>query len=297
MHLIASIRRVLIPGAAYDMCVCLISPQGYMKSKMLSMLYGEGNFLGEDISCKDTRTQSERTWQGINCVELPETLGDPQLSVRVRVDRIKAFITARAYKGVRQAYGRPENMRPMPVTFVIWHTRNTDQFLEDPTGNRRFLPMPLYDYMNEDWLRDNRDQLWSEVLEIEQRGQKEYYDNHPGMRRGEEKFPDIFLPEEYWEEAAELGRRHMKQGVVLTSYESLLKDLINQLFVIREPKATFVLLDDLRPYLHISEKQWISKSKEVTAILETLGWQKEQIWWRGKNRNGYVLADPSDLVT
>jgi hypothetical protein len=277
--------------------VCLISPQGYMKSKMLSILYGEGNFLGEDISCKDTRTQSERTRQGVNCVELPETLGDPKLSTRVRIDKVKAFITARAYKGVRDAYGRPENMRPMPVTFVIWHTRNTDQFLEDPTGNRRFLPMPLYGYVDEVWLRDNRDQLWADVLELEQRGQRAYYDEHPGMRRGEEKFPDIFLPEEFWEEAAELGKKHMVKGVALTSYETLLKDLINQLFVIREPKKIFVLLDDLRPYLHISEKQWISKSKEVTTILETLGWKKEQIWWRGKNRNGYVFDDPSDLVT
>ena len=146
-------------------------------------------------------------------------------------------------------------------------------------------------------MRDNRDQLWAEVLELEHRGQRAYYDEHPGMRKGEEKFPDIFLPEEFWAEAAELCKRHMVKGVALTSYETLLNDLINQLFVIREPKGTFVLLDDLRPYLHISEKQWISKSKEVTAILETLGWKKEQIWWRGKNRNGYVFTDPSDLAT
>jgi hypothetical protein len=117
------------------------------------------------------------------------------------------------------------------------------------------------------------------------------------MQRGEEKFPDIFLPSEYWEELAELGRRHMKEDVKLISYETLLKDLINQLFVIRDSRKTFVLLDDLRPYLHISERQRISKSKEVTAILKTLGWEKEQIWWRGNNHNGYVLAESSNLVT
>jgi hypothetical protein len=94
MHLIASVRKVLRPGTAYDMCVCLISPQGYMKSKMLSILYGDDNVLAEDISCADTKIQSERTRQGINCVELPETLGDPRISARVRVDKVKAFVSA-----------------------------------------------------------------------------------------------------------------------------------------------------------------------------------------------------------
>jgi Virulence-associated protein E len=291
MHLIASVRRILIPGAAYDMCICLIGEQGIMKSKMLSILYGENNVLAEDISCKDVKTQSEKTRQGINCVELPETLGDGS---RQAVDKVKAFITSRFYRA-REAYGRPENMRPIPKTFVIWHTRNTDQFLEDPTGHRRFHPMPLYSYIDETWLRQNRDQLWAEVIELEERGRSDYYDDNISrnitVQRNDEKFPDIFLPEEFWEEAAELGRRHMKGDVALTSYGNLLNNLINQSFVITTPKATFVLLDDLRPYLHISEKQWIGKSQNVTAILKALGWEKKQIWWNGKNQNGYELTN------
>ena len=71
MQLIASVRRVYLPGTAYDLVPCLLSPQGYMKSKMLSILYGEHNVLAEDISCYDTRKQSEKTRHGINCVELP----------------------------------------------------------------------------------------------------------------------------------------------------------------------------------------------------------------------------------
>jgi hypothetical protein len=229
--------------------------------------------------------------QGINCVELPETLGDGS---RQAVDKVKAFITSRFYRA-REAYGRPENMRPIPKTFVIWHTRNTDQFLEDPTGHRRLHPMPLYSYIDETWLRQNRDQLWAEAIELEERGRSDYYADNISrnitVQRNDEKFPDIFLPEEFWEEAAELGRRHMKEGVALTSYEHLLNNLINQSFVITTPKATLVLLDDLRPYLHISEKQWIGKSKEVTAILKALGWEKKQIWWKGKNQNGYELIN------
>ena len=73
-----------------------------MKSKMLSILYGEHNVLAEDISCKDVKVQSEKTRHGINCVELPETLGDGS---KLAVEKVRAFITARFYKGVRDAYG------------------------------------------------------------------------------------------------------------------------------------------------------------------------------------------------
>ena len=116
MHLIASVRRVLVPGVAYDIVPCLIGKQGYMKSKMLSILYDEHNVLAEDISCEDVKVQSERTRHGINCVELPETLGDGS---KLAVEKVRAFITGRFYKGVRDAYGYIENVRPLPKTFVI----------------------------------------------------------------------------------------------------------------------------------------------------------------------------------
>ena len=49
------------------------------------------------------------------------------------------------------------------------------------------------------------------------------------------------------------------------------KIFIDQPFVIREPKLTYVIGDDVRKYLGISEYKWISKSKEVTDILKPLG--------------------------
>jgi hypothetical protein len=285
MHLIASVRKVIAPGTMYQMCICLISPQGRGKSTMLITLYGEDSVLAEDISCADTRTQSERTRQGINCVELRETLGDQKLSVKVRVDRVKSFVDGHVYKGVRDAYGRPENMRPMRRTFVIWHTRNNDKFLEDPTGNRRFLPMPIHGYINHDWLRQNKDQLWAEVKELEERGRSEYYGDH--SKDGAEKFPDMFLSEEYWEELADLCAKHMKEGVKLSpslSYKRLLRDLINQPFIIKTAGQTRAIGDDVRKYLNISEEDWKNtESLKVTKILEELGWEKRQIWIKGQN--------------
>jgi putative DNA primase/helicase len=134
----------------------------------------------------------------------------------VRANAVKSFITGIDYRGRNDAYGRPEDMRPIDKTFVIWHTRNSPQFLEDPTGNRRFLPMPLYDYVDEDWLIINKDQLWAEIVELEERGGREYVENNPYVKRGEEKFADIFLPKGPYDESDELGAKHMKEGVTLS---------------------------------------------------------------------------------
>jgi hypothetical protein len=192
---------------------------------------------------------------------------------------------------VREAYGRPENMRPMSRTYVIWHTRNTDKFLEDPTGNRRFIPMPLYDYIDEDWLRMNREQLWAEIIELEERARwgyfKEMEEKNISLKDGEEKFTDIFLPPEHFDALAELCQRHMKDGISLSPslfYERLLKDLINQPFVLKTATQVRVLGDDVRKYLRVSEGDWkATESVKVTKILENLGWEKKQIWIKGKN--------------
>jgi hypothetical protein len=69
----------------------------------------------------------------------------------------------------------------------------------------------------------------------------------------------------------------MKEDVALISHESMLRDLIDQQFVIREPKVTWVKTDDVRKYLGISENKWLSKKGEITAILKALGWQECQI--------------------
>ena len=66
-------------------------------------------------------------------------------------------------------------------------------------------------------------------------------------------------------------------------------NLINQPFVIKEPKLTWVKMDDVRRYLHISEDKWIGKSKEITDILKTLGWEKWQAKREGKNLRAYKL--------
>jgi hypothetical protein len=123
-------------------------------------------------------------------------------------------------------------------------------------GSRRFLPMPISAPIDEEWLRRNREQLWAEAIELEGRGRHEYNANNPHVKRGEEKFPDIMLDDqEIQDELAELGRKHMKEGVKLSpslDYEPKLRVLMDQPFVLRRSGKTFVIGDDVRNYLGVN---------------------------------------------
>ncbi|QCE34667.1 hypothetical protein FAI40_04495 [Acetobacteraceae bacterium] len=53
-----------------------------------------------------------------------------------------------------------------PRRCVLIGTSNEDEFLKDPTGNRRFMPIQISKPLNYKWLEVNRDQLWAEAFAI-----------------------------------------------------------------------------------------------------------------------------------
>jgi hypothetical protein len=169
MQLIASVRRCLMPGTKYDLVPCLISKQGVMKSFGLSVLYRTHNVLGEDILDLNSQKQSEKMRNGKNCLELPDSFGR-----NADYDTIKAFVSRRHDHG-RDAYGRVEDIKDVGRTYVIWHTGNNPKLFRDPTGNRRFIPMPILGEINEKLLRQERDQIWAEAVQLEAQGRLAYY--------------------------------------------------------------------------------------------------------------------------
>jgi Virulence-associated protein E len=162
-QLVASVRRVRFPGAKYDMCPLLIATEGWNKSTFLIVLYGRRNILSEDILDLSTKEQSEKLRNGIMAVELADTLGDERKS---DARKIKAFITRPDDVG-RDAYGRVEDVEHIGRTCVYWHTGNNPYLLISEEGNRRFIPFYLTAPMNIDLLRQHKDQIWAEIVEVE----------------------------------------------------------------------------------------------------------------------------------
>jgi hypothetical protein len=162
--LIAACRRIRKPGAKYDEMLILESPQGTDKSSGLRALAANEDWFTDDLPLHgDTRRFMEAT-AGKWIVEAGELKGMGKSDINT----LKACLS-RQRDEARMAYGH-KNMR-VPRQFVIIGTTNeTDGYLRDATGNRRFWPVRVqrFDLAR---LRADRDQLWAEAAEAEALGE------------------------------------------------------------------------------------------------------------------------------
>jgi putative DNA primase/helicase len=78
---------------------------------------------------------------------------------RSAVGSVKAFLTRRVDR-FRPPYGR--ELIDVPRSSVIVGTTNEEQFLQDGTGNRRYMVIPV-GMIDIDAVREIRDQLWAEA--------------------------------------------------------------------------------------------------------------------------------------
>ena len=177
------------------------------------------------------RSNLKRCATGKNCLELPNSFGR-----NADYDTIKAFVSRRHDHG-RDAYGRVEDIKDIGRTYVIWHTGNNPKLFRDPTGNRRFIPMPISGEINEKLLRQVRDQIWAEAVELERIGRLAYYEKmrQEGIpvEEGDEKFPDIMLNPKFYNDAALL----QSDARVENEYQEMVADVTFQQFVHFEEKT------------------------------------------------------------
>jgi predicted P-loop ATPase len=81
--------------------------------------------------------------------------------------KLKAFLS-RTHDEARLAYQR--EVSRVPRNFVVVGTTSQTDFLVDPTGNRRIVPVHVQ-HFDLDRLREVRDQLWAEAAVVEAAGQ------------------------------------------------------------------------------------------------------------------------------
>ena len=88
------------------------------------------------------------------------------------VAQLKAFIT-RKKDTLRRPYARKDSSFPRRTVFA--GTVNDFQFLNDPTGNRRFWPIDVHSITRDTTI--NYQQLWAEVKSWYDQGERWYLDN------------------------------------------------------------------------------------------------------------------------
>lgn len=159
----AAITRAYRPGCKFDYMPVLVGPQGAGKSTFLRMLAMDDSLFTDSVSGIGTKQAAELV-QGKWIVEVAELA-----AIRgAALESVKAFIT-RQSDDYRAPYARHAESRPR--RFVVAGTTNSQGFLVDATGNRRFLPVrcgsrePLLDLFGSG-AEGHFEQAWAEAMTL-----------------------------------------------------------------------------------------------------------------------------------
>lgn len=135
--------------------------QGAGKTRLLSYLAMNDTRLYREGLCINTRDK-DTIIRAVGCW-LAE-LGEVETTFRSDVEALKAFLT-QATDRFRVPYGRKDTVQIRHTSFIA--TCNSDQYLIDTTGNRRFWTVQVRDRINfDDVEKIDFAQLWKQVDHI-----------------------------------------------------------------------------------------------------------------------------------
>jgi conserved hypothetical protein len=165
--LTAAVARVFEPGVKFDTVLVLSGPQGIGKSMIFAKL--GSIWFSDSLTISDMRdkTGAEKL-QGFWIMEIGEMNGIK----KVEVETVKSFASRQDDK-FRVAYGTVVENHPRQC--IICGTSNSQHFLRDVTGNRRFWPVQVTGQCEKHpWDLDNAtlDQVWAEALSLYNAGEE-----------------------------------------------------------------------------------------------------------------------------
>lgn len=160
--LVGAVARAFVPGSKMDYVCILHGKQGEGKSEFWKHLFGPRFYQSyrSDKSDKDSYLALHGSW-GIELAEFDNLSNRDAAS-------LKNFIsTATDY--IRRPYGRKHEHLPRPSVFP--GTCNTDTFLRDHTGERRYWVIDVPGPIDIQRVISLRDQVWAAVLNDWRRGE------------------------------------------------------------------------------------------------------------------------------
>jgi hypothetical protein len=187
---IGAVARIYDPGCKMDTMVVLVGSQGARKSTGLRVL-ANGWFADSAIPIGDKDSYMLLAGKWIY------EIGEMDSFRKAENTRIKAFLSSQV-DYFRPPFGR--HTIECPRQTVLVGSTNEDQFLNDPTGSRRFVPVRVTQ-VDVDWLKVHRDQLWAEAVVRYRAGEIFWYENESAERLAQESQPfqqdDVWSPTVY----------------------------------------------------------------------------------------------------
>lgn len=264
--LISCVARVMQPGCKVDTTLILVGKQGAGKSTAFQALTGQSEWFSDshlEIGSKDA-------YQSIQGVWIYE-IGELDSISRREATTVKAFLSAQEDK-YRPSYGRNQVQFKRQVVFV--GSTNESEFLNDPTGSRRFWPVRAGE-VDVAGIRASRDQLWAEAAHLFEQGEQWWLTDHESLllKAGS----DGFETQDAWE------------SLIASWVES---DSISGQ-VSHYSRDNFPMADVLAGALGLDAKS-MSKAAQMRAasILRKLGFEKRRTRDEGKVVRYWCRVDP-----
>ena len=256
------IQRAYQPGCKLDEMPVLVGKQDIGKSALLRSALPwphQSEWFADGLNLSsDPKTRAE-SLQGRVIVECGEMAG----SNRAELESLKSFITRQDDGSVRLSYRRdPETT--LRRCIIVGTTNRRDSLPNDPSGNRRFVPVDLPTSTGpiEPYMEANHVQLWAEALN-RYRG---------GVRAG--------LPRKLKVEAAAVAELHRNR-------DELLEDRIEVLTIadgasLAEIAKAVGMLDSEMDGARLNPRD----AKRLAAALRNNGWtdyrdSRSRKWRRG----------------
>lgn len=242
--LVAAVTRIYRPGAKFDYCVVLVGPQGVGKSYIIKLL---GKEWHSDSLITVKGKEAYEQLQGAWILEMAELTA----TKKVDVEAVKHFIS-KSEDTFRVAYGR--HNETFKRQCVFFGTTNDYDFLNDPTGNRRFLPIVVNGggtkNMWDDLTEDEVDQIWAEAKVLYEKG------------------VTLALSKEIEEKAQELQAAHTQENPITESIRAYLETTV--------PTNWYELdIGTRRTYLHMDQPNDNSeKTMKLNKVCAQMVWEE-----------------------
>lgn len=152
--LIGAVARAFKPGCKLDTMLILEGEQGLRKSTLVRILGGKYTSEGiPAIGTKDAQQHLASFW----FVEIAEL----DAFRKAELTKLKEFMST-TEDSYRPPYGRQTKKVPRKTIFI--GTTNEFDYLNDPSGARRFWPVKCTKMIDSDKLVEIRDQLFAEAV-------------------------------------------------------------------------------------------------------------------------------------
>lgn len=251
--LIAGVARTYKPGCKCDTATVLYSPkQGMFKSTTWKTLFSEEHYCEDvgDITNKDEVTKMRRGW---GC-ELSEIA---RITRKQDADKVKQFMST-SIDWMRDPYAR--GLKQNERRGIIVGTTNSDDFLRDRTGNRRFWLIEVQKPADIEWLKEHRDQIWGAAVHLYQQGEK------------------WWLTQEEDEQSGQINQGFMDA----LPFEDEILELVSD----KEKVATRWIIE------HLDVKSDTTRDRRdlelnIKKVLQQNGWIKDRVRIDGKQFQGY----------